>query len=95
MAAELVARDRFPIDEDSFVEIVIWKLPHPVRASHHRYKYRFVYVEKDVCVIRFDNEAGKGDHKHVGHNEFPVAFLSIERLYDDFYTEVDQWRMKR
>jgi hypothetical protein len=37
-----------------------------VRGSRHQYKYRLVLVVNDDCVLRYDNEAGKGDHKHVG-----------------------------
>lgn len=95
MGAEQIAKDRFPIDEDAFVDLVIWKVPQPVRGCNHLYKYRLAYIEKDVCVLRFDNEAGKGDHKHIGRREFPLVFVSINQLYDDFYKEVDQWRMTR
>jgi len=95
MNARLIARDRFPVDVGSFVEMVIWEIPQPLRGCSHRYKYRFAYVENDVCVVRFDNETGKGDHKHIDRHEFPIIFVSINQLYDDFYKEVDQWRMTR
>jgi Family of unknown function (DUF6516) len=92
MAAKLIAKDRFPLDEHSFVEIVIWQLPRPVRGSQHFYKYKFAYIEMNQCVVRYDNEAGKGDHKHIGESELPIQFVSISQLYDDFYEDVDQWR---
>ena len=95
MAAELIAKDRFPIDDNGFVDLVIWKVPQPVRGCTHLYKYRLAYIENDVCVVRFDNEAGKGDHKHIGRREFPIVFKSINQLYDDFYKELDQWRIIR
>ena len=95
MAAELIAQDRFPLDDHSFVALVIWRLPQPVRGCSHSFKYRLAYVEKDHCVIRFDNEAGKGHHKHIGRHETRIQFVSIARLYDDFYEEVDQWRQTR
>ena len=95
MAVELIAQDRFPLDDHSFVDLVIWRLPQPVRGCSHSFKYRLAYVEKDHCVIRFDNEAGKGDHKHIGRHESLIQFVSIARLYDDFYEEVDQWRQTR
>jgi hypothetical protein len=44
------------------------------------------------CVLRYDNEAGKGDHKHVGEDEIPYVFTTPEALLDDFWNEVDNWR---
>jgi len=45
-------------------------VPLPVRGSRHSYKYRFALIVNDVCVMRYDNEAGKGDHRHAGSQEF-------------------------
>jgi hypothetical protein len=49
-------------------------------------------VVKGTCVIRFDNEAGKGDHKHSGAEEIPYQFISPKVLLSDFWHEVDKWR---
>ena len=43
-------------------------------------------------VLRFDNEAGKGDHKHVANTEEPYKFNGPEALLEDFWSEVDKWR---
>ncbi|HME27340.1 MAG TPA: DUF6516 family protein, partial [Acetobacteraceae bacterium] len=40
---------------------------------------------------RFDNEAGKGDHLHIGEREEPYEFVSLDRLIDDFWNEVRRW----
>ena len=53
------------------MEIVIWRVPQPARSSTHPYKYRLAYIANQRCVLRFDNEAGKGDHKHVGERQVP------------------------
>nr|WP_235610835.1 DUF6516 family protein [Bordetella sp. H567] len=45
-----------------------------------------------VCVLRYDNEAGKGDHRHIGDQEVPYAVTTPERLIADFWRDVDQWR---
>lgn len=63
--ARLLLRERRIIAEDRFAEIVIWELPRPVAGSRHRLKYRLAFVVDEICVLRFDNETGKGDHKHV------------------------------
>ena len=45
----------------------------------------------EVCVLRFDNEAGKGDHKHIHDEEVPYAFTTLEHLVADFWNEIDKW----
>jgi hypothetical protein len=40
--------------------------------------------------VGFDNERGKGDHKHVLGRESPHAFVSIARLLRDFREEVER-----
>ncbi len=81
-------RDRLTLGEDRFVEIVIWQTPHPVRGSHHSFKYRLVLIVREICILRYDNEAGKGDHKHLGELEVPYEFVSLDRLVSDFWTDV-------
>ena len=49
--------------------MVVWRVPDPVPPSGHRFKYRLVYVESGRRVVGFDNERGKGDHKHFGDQE--------------------------
>jgi len=59
-ARELFNR-RVPVTEQAFAELVLWEVPEPVPGSTHRYKYRLAFVVSGVCVLRFDNEAGKGN----------------------------------
>ena len=49
------------------------------------------YVVEGECVLRFDNEAGKGDHFHRSGVEEPYAFTSLEQLLADFWAAVDEW----
>jgi hypothetical protein len=50
------------------------------------------YLLLMVCVLRYDNEAGKGDHKHMGEVETAYVFESPNRLLADFWCDVDLWR---
>jgi hypothetical protein len=52
--------------------------PAPARGSRHPYKYRMALVSQGLCVMRYDNEAGKGDHRHVGDHEEPYGFTTAE-----------------
>lgn len=88
MRAEPLLDERLVLDEDSFVELVVWRLPAPASGSKHRYKYRLALVESGVCTLRYDNEAGKGDHRHVGDGELQYTFTTPEDLLSDFWNDV-------
>jgi len=89
-AAELV-RTRIILSETAFAELVLWEVPTPVAGSRHRYKYRLAYVVDGVCVLRYDNEAGKGDHCHFGSRESAYAFSTPEKLIADFQRDIGRW----
>ena len=93
MRAELITRFRDIAVDGTGIEMVVWKVPEPSVPATHGYKYRLVYVESGVRVVGFDNERGKGDHKHVGGEERPYVF--VERLIEDFITEVEKWKSGR
>lgn len=94
MPAELLTDNRLVVGEDRFVEIVIWRVPQAVRGSSHSFKYRLALVEAGVCVLRYDNEAGKGDHRHRGKREEPYRFSTPETLLRDFWADVDSRRRR-
>ncbi|MCG5072158.1 toxin-antitoxin system TumE family protein [Paraburkholderia tagetis] len=48
----------------------------------HPYKYNLAYIVRGVCVLRYDNERGKGDHKHLGAAEMAYAFTTPEQLLE-------------
>jgi hypothetical protein len=68
-------------------------VPDRVRGSGHGYKYRLALVADGVCLLRYDNEAGKGDHKHVGEREVPYCFTDLATLQVDFWKDVETWRV--
>src|SRR5271170_2668300 len=73
----------------SCLPLVIWKLPKPLPDSSHAFKYRMAYIANQRCVLRFDNEAGKGDHKHMDEIEVPYMFSNLDTLQKDFWAEVN------
>jgi Family of unknown function (DUF6516) len=92
MDAEPLMNERHVLDTATFVEIVIWQLPQPLRGSGHRFKYRLALVSHGVCVLRYDNEAGKGDHRHTQGKERPYTLTDPDALLADFWSDVEQWR---
>ncbi len=85
MRARLLMKDRF-------AEIVIWSVPAPVPGCTHAFKYSLALVADEICVLRYDNESGKGDHRHLGELEAPYRFVSLDRLLDDFQRDIEEWR---
>jgi hypothetical protein len=47
---------------------------------------------RDTCMLRYGNEAGKGDHKHVSAVETDYRFTTPPQLLADFWRDVDEWR---
>jgi hypothetical protein len=43
------------------------------------------------CVLRYDNEAGKGDHRHFRGREQTYAFTTPEKLITDFQHDIARW----
>lgn len=91
-AVELLRR-RIPYSELAFAELVLWQLPAPLPGSKHSYKYRLAYVVNGVCVLRYDNESGKGDHRHAGGQESRYVFEDVDQLLADFQRDIE--RMNR
>ena len=91
MKAEPLMNERV-MSNCAFVEITTWKLATPLEGSAHLYKYRLAHVVDEVCVLRFDNEAGKGDHKHLNEIEVPYQFTDLDTLQADFWAEVNRRR---
>ncbi len=91
MKASLVARNRIVYAENAFAELVLWKVPAPVSGSAHGFKYRLAYVVNGVCVVRYDNEVGKGDHRRFGDTESKYSFTTPEALLAAFERDIARW----
>ena len=89
-AAELF-RTRIVYTAHAVAEMVLGRVPGPAKGSLHEYKYRLAYVVKGICVVRYDNEAGKGDHRHFGAKESDYAFTNPEALLTDFQGDIARW----
>jgi len=88
MKARLIEKSRTVINENAFFEIVLWQLSEPVKGSDHPYKYRLALIVEGECVLRYDNERGKGDHKHIYDQEIRIDFSSLETLFDNFQNDI-------
>jgi hypothetical protein len=73
------------------IDVAIWQLPSPSADRPHGIKYRLWAGRDGKTWVRYDNEAGKGDHKHVGADEQEVAyrFITVEQLVLDFLADIE------
>ena len=86
-----LARSKEVRDDGTIVEIVVWELPKPVPPCVHYFKYRLFYGLPGQERVRYDNERGKGDHRHVAGSETSYNFVSLDQLLDDFDRDVQEW----
>ena len=92
MDATLLYRERLVLAENCFVEMVVWQLDTPFKGSTHSFKYRLALVENGICVLRYNNESGKGDHRHLDGVERTYRFTTPQKLLADFWKDVENWR---
>jgi hypothetical protein len=92
MKAQLIIRDKFLFEDGYFYEVVIWKTPSNVPPTTHGYKYRLFYGKNGERIIGYDNERGKGDHRHFRSVETSYVFSSIENLLNDFEADMNKER---
>jgi len=60
--------------------------------SKHRLKYSLFYGWPGRRLVDYDNERGKGDHRHVQGTEAAYAFSTPEQLIEDFMADVRRSR---
>jgi hypothetical protein len=73
------------------VEMKAWR----VKVSEHTphgLKYSLVYVVDGRRVIGYDNERGKGDHRHYGEREEPYRFTTMAALVQEFKADMARYR---
>ena len=75
----------------AFVELVLWRVAKPIEGSSHGFKYRLAYVVRGQCVLRYDNETGKGDHRHFGAKESAYVVTTPDQLIADFQSDIARW----
>ncbi len=92
MKAVRIFHDRMDYPDGSILEMTIWKVPEPVQGSGHRLKYSLFYGRPGKRLSGYDNERGKGDHRHYGDGEEPYSFTTPEALIEDFLSDVKRLR---
>jgi hypothetical protein len=89
MKAELLFRERIIYNDGAILEMTVWRVPMPVPPSRHFLKYSLFYGRPGERIVLYDNERGKGDHRHYGPREEAYRFVSVEQLLTDFRSDVE------
>jgi len=92
MKAVLLFEDRMTYPDGAVLEMRFWKLPEPDAERPHGLKYSLFYGHAGERIIGYDNERGKGDHRHYRGLEEPYMFSTAQQLVDDFLSDVEKER---
>ena len=89
--ARLLLHEKVVRVDGSIIELIIWRLPRPMPDRPHGLKYRLNFGRDGKCLVRYDNESGKGDHRHVMGREERYQFVSVSRLRQDFEADIRRY----
>lgn len=92
MKAVLAFYDKQVLPDGAIIEMKIWQLPRPIRGSAHKLKYSLFYGFPGDRLVGYDNEPGKGDHRHFKGEEGVYLFSTVENLMVDFLADVRRLR---
>ena len=95
MKAELLFHQRIDYDDGAIVEMVLWRVPVAVPPTTHGLKYSLFYGRVGRRDVGYDNERGKGDHRHFEGAETAYTFTTVEKLMADFWSDVRALRGNR
>jgi hypothetical protein len=93
MRARLIFREKFIYADGTIREMVLWQIPEKSVVKPHGFKYRLYYGRADgTCLVRYDNETGKGGHRHLQGREMAYSFKNVEVLVADFLSDIESVR---
>jgi len=90
--ADLIYHDKAALPDGYVIEMKIWRLPEADGERPHGLKYSLYFGRRGVRIVGYDNERGKGDHRHRRGREEAYAFTGVEQLVADFLADVEQER---
>ena len=93
--AKIVIHSKVNDPDGMITEFTVWKLPAPSQERPHGLKYSFFFGREGIRIIAYDNERGKGDHRHYLDREEKYVFVSIEKLMSDFLKDIQDYRRRR
>ena len=92
MKAVKIFYDKAILPDGATVQMTIWQLPRSTQERPHGLKYSLFYGGQDDCIVGYDNESGKGDHKHIRDVQTRYKFVNVEAMVTDFLADVERIR---
>jgi hypothetical protein len=83
----LVLHTKYIDELGAIVEMKVYQVPKAM-STPYGYKYSLVYICDGRRVVGYDNHERIGDHRHNRTLTLPYTFKSIDRLIDDFLSDV-------
>ncbi len=90
MPATRIFYDKAVLPDGATIEMTLWQLPKASPERPHGLKHSLLYGRDGRRLVGYDNERGKGDHKHVHGVESRYKFVSVEQLVADFLADVER-----
>ena len=90
MKAGRIFYDKALLPDGSIVEMVSWQLPSASPERLHVLKYRLFYGRDGQRIVGYDNERGKGDHKHIMDVQKRYKFTTVDKLVADFLADIER-----
>ncbi len=90
--ATLILDSKTVLSDGRVLQRKVWQLPQVEPGRPHGLKYRLYCGLGGRTIVRYDNEVGKGDHRHLGPEEVEsnYNFKSLAQLLKDFALDVEQ-----
>lgn len=92
MKAVKLFHDKATLPDGSIVEMTIWQLAKSDPERPHGLKCSLYCGRAGERLAGYDNERGKGDHKHIADRELRYRFVSVEQLVNDFLADIENVR---
>jgi len=92
MKAVLAFHDKQVLPDGAIVEMKIWEVASPVVGSAHKLKYSLFYGADGKRLVGYDNERGKGGHRHIEDRQKRYVFKTVELLMADFLADMRRLR---
>jgi Family of unknown function (DUF6516) len=93
MQAKLIYQEKYIYADGAIREMVLWQLPEKTTDRPHGLKYRLYYgISDGTCLVRYDNETRKGEHRHIRGREEPYIFKNVETLVANFLADIEEAR---
>ena len=91
MKARLLLDTKTVLSDGRIIQRKIWHLPEKNDDYVHGFKYSLYCGLNGKTIVRYDNEKGKGDHRHIGpyETEMPYSFVSLAKLLTDFAKDIE------